>query len=446
MRKHFANAGYGVLDYVSYPAGMLLVAPIVLGRLGSAEYGLWMIATAVISAGGIVASGFCDACIQRLAHLRGAGQSDRMPQTIRSIMGINVVLGSTLAVGSWIAAPFAARHIGVARLLPAQECLTALRIASASILVRAIESVGVGVHRAFEHYRGTVRISTANRVLTLATAALLAWLGCGIVSILLATVVFLVFGTAMQFVGLRKFLGSAWFSPRFSRGETRILFGQGVFAWLQALGGLVFAQFDRILLGIWLGALAVTPYSLCVQFAHPISGLAASGLNFLFPYLSGRASNLSRDGLKKTVLKAMLCNLLIVMCGAGILLLAGDRLIQIWAGPAVARSAAHILPPIVLGSAMTGLSVTGTYALQALGEFRTVAILSFAARAAMLLMMIDLLRHRGLEGLALSRLFYGSVSLLVYPALFQLLKSGSKERKRDSAMVIAREVREGSKP
>lgn len=445
MRKHLANAGYGALDYVSYPVGMLLVAPIVLHRLGSAEYGLWMIATAVISAGGIIASGFCDACIQRVAYLRGTGESARMPQTIRSMMAINVLLGSVLAIGVWIVAPFAARHVGVARLAFPAECLIALRIASVAIFVRAVESVAVGVHRAFEHYRGTVRISTATRIATLATAAVLALVGYGIISILVATVSFLFMGTAMQFLALRTFFGSAWFWPDFSPVETHLLFSQGVFVWLQALGGVVFAQFDRILLGIWLGALAVTPYSLCVQFAHPIFGLSASGLNFLFPYLSGRAGNTSRKGLKKTVLKALACNLILVACGAAILLLVGDRLIRIWAGPAVAHSAAHILPPIVLGSAMMGLSVTGTYALQALGQFRTVAIFTLAGRAAMLLLMIDLLRHQGLEGLALSRLFLGAISLLVYLPLARLLHPESEERNRVSALTISFEAQEGSK-
>src|ERR1039458_5129626 len=88
MKTHLTNAGYGVLDYVSYPLGMLVVAPIVLHRLGASEYGLWMIATAVISAGGIIASGFCDACIQRVAHLRGTGEFDIMPHTIHSMLGI----------------------------------------------------------------------------------------------------------------------------------------------------------------------------------------------------------------------------------------------------------------------------------------------------------------------------------------------------------------------
>ena len=76
MRRHLTNAAYGVLDYASYPFGMLLVAPIVLHKLGASEYGLWMIATALISAGGIIASGFCDANIQRVARLRGREETD----------------------------------------------------------------------------------------------------------------------------------------------------------------------------------------------------------------------------------------------------------------------------------------------------------------------------------------------------------------------------------
>jgi O-antigen/teichoic acid export membrane protein len=362
------------------------------------------------------------------------------------MLGMNLVLGSMLAIGVWIAAPYAARHVGASQPTPPAECLIALRIASVAILVRAIESVAVGVQRAFEHYRGTVRISTATRLLTLASAALLALLGHGIVTVLVATAIFLAFGTWMQFLQLRKFLGGVSFWPSFYPAETRILFGQGVFVWLQALGGVVFAQFDRILLGISLGVLAVTPYSLCVQFAHPIYGLTASGLNFLFPYLSGRASTISSEKLKQTLLKAAACNLALVACGAGILLLVGDRLIRIWAGAAVAQSAAHILPPIVLGSALMGLSVTGTYAMQALGQFRTVACISLAGRAAMLLLMIDLLRHQGLPGLALSRLCYGSVSLIVYLPLLQQLFAGNKERRRVSALAIPLEAQEGSKP
>src|SRR5258708_38299386 len=96
VKRHLYNAAYGVLDYVSYPLGMLLVAPIVLHKLGAAEYGLWMIATSVVSAGGIIAYGFCDANIQRVARLRGSGETGSMVHAVRSMMGINLVLGFAL--------------------------------------------------------------------------------------------------------------------------------------------------------------------------------------------------------------------------------------------------------------------------------------------------------------------------------------------------------------
>ena len=445
MKKHLTNALYGVLDYASYPVGMLLVAPIVLRRLGASEYGLWMIATAVISAGGIIASGFCDANIQRVAHMRGIGKSDLIPFTVRSMMGINLVLGLMLAAAAWIAAPYAASHVAVPGQTSQLECLISLRIASVLVLLRAVETVSVSTQRAFEQYRGTVRISTAVRLLTLAFAAVLGLLGRGTIGILVATAVCMASGTYLQFRQLRKFLGEVSLWPLFRSSETRVLLGLGIFVWLQAVSAVVFGQFDRILLGVSLGALAVAPYSLCVQFAQPIYGLTASGLNFLFPYLSGRANSISNAMLKRTLLKAFSCNLFLVACGAGTLLLVGNRLVRLWAGPVVAQSASKILVPIVLGTSLMGLSVTGTYAMQALSQFRTVALISLASRAAMLLLMILLLHHMGLRGLALSRLCYGAIALLVYLPLLGRVKIGKTGSGCVSPLPIAYNVQEEAK-
>jgi O-antigen/teichoic acid export membrane protein len=444
MTRHLSNAGYGVLDYISYPLGMLLVAPVVLHRLGAAEYGLWMIATAVISAGSIIASGCCDACIQRVASLRGDSNFILMPQTVRSMLGINIVLGSVLAIAVWVAAPYAAVHIVASSHTPLKECVISLRIACVCILARAIESVGVSVRRSFENYRGAVYIATAIRLLILASAAVLALLRQTIVSILVVTAFALLLGAWLQFLQPRKLFGNTVLLPDFHPAETKALLGKGVFAWLQAVGGVVYSQFDRILLGVSLGALAVAPYSLCVQFAHPIFGLSTYGLNFIFPHISSRAGATSNSGMRRMLLKAFICNLLLVAFGAGILLFVGDRLIRVWAGPAVALSAAHILPPIVLGSALMGLSVTGTYAMQALGHFRTVAYLSLAGKACMLLLMVDLLHRLGLPGLALSRLCYGAIALLIYLPLIRLLNKSSEKKKQVPLPAIPLEAQEGS--
>ena len=65
---------------------------------------------------------------------------------------------------------------------------------------------------------------------------------------------------------------------------------------------------------------------------------------------------------------------------------------------------------------------------------------------AMLLLMIDMMRNHGLRGLALSRLGYGSVSLLVYIPLLQQLYVKRSAEKSVSPLSIPFEVQEGSEP
>ncbi len=358
MKKHLVNASYGVLDYVSYPLGMLIVAPIVLHKLGAAEYGLWTIATAVVSTGSIIASGFCDANIQRVARLRGTGDSVLMCSTVRSMLGINLTFGLVMAILVWVAAPLGARHIVAARPEQFDECLIALRIGSAMILLRVTESVGASTQRAFEVFRDNVQINTAVRLSTLGAAAALAFIGQRVVSILLATTFFMALGTFFQLRQARKLLGSVSLWPVFQPQETRVLLRFGVFTWVQAFGSVIFGQLDRIILGVSLGAVAVVPYSLCVQFAHPIFGLTGSALQFLFPLLSKRVNSISNVELRRVLLKAFLCNLALVVCGAVFLRIVGDRLIELWAGHAVAQTDEKKLPAILHATSMIGLIFT----------------------------------------------------------------------------------------
>jgi O-antigen/teichoic acid export membrane protein len=214
--------------------------------------------------------------MQRVARLRIEGDTVRMARTVRTLLSINLVLGCTFGAMVWAAAPYAAAHIALAHPASLHECLLSIRIAGALIAVRAVESVGVSAHRAFEQYRGTVQISTTVRLLTLAAAAALALAGHRTVSILLATGVFLGLGAYMQFRQLRTLFGKTSFWPTFHADEARLLLRPGVFVWLQSVGAVVFGQLDRIILGLSLGALVVAPYALCIQFAQPIFGLAAS--------------------------------------------------------------------------------------------------------------------------------------------------------------------------
>jgi len=427
MNRHMANAAWGVLDYAAYPATMFVVAPLVLHQIGPAEYGMWAVTTALISIGGVIASGFGDANIQRVARLRAQEQAatahDAMVRTVRSLLTIHLVLGSMLALIAWFSVPWVAYKLVHADAAQMRECTVALRIASVLILVRALETVAVSTQRAFEQFGSTVRISTAVRLITLIAAALLALNSHHVVSMLMAAAASMTIGMALQYRELALLLGPSALSPLLDRASLQVLFTNGFFTWLQALGGIIFSQLDRVVLAVTIGAAAAAPYLLCVQFAHPIAGLTGSALSFLFPHLSRRVGAGDRSELIQTLRKAFLANFLLVATGAGLLLVFGEGILRAWAGAAIAHTAAHLLPLVVLGSALMGLSVTPTYALLALGNFRMLAFFSIAVRAMLLLLLILLLAsHHGAMALAWVRFAYGGLCMMLYVPLWLRLR------------------------
>ena len=440
MRRHIANAGWGVLDYAAYPAMMFVVAPVVLHRLGAAEYGIWSVTTAVISIGGVIASGFGDASIQRVARLRGqedlAAAKATMVQTVRSLLTLHLVLGTLLALIAWCAVPMMAVRLAHAQPAQTRECVIALRIASVLILLRALETVPVSTQRAFEQFGSSVRINTAVRLVTLVAAAMLALAGRHVVSMLMMTAAALAIGTLLQYRELERLLGADALYPAVDRASLQTLLRTGVFTWLQALGGVIFSQLDRVVLGVAVGAAAAAPYMLCVQFAHPIAGLTGSALSFLFPHLSRSVAERPAE-LAKTLAWAFVCNLALVATGAGLLLFAGERLIRSWAGADVARSAAGLLPCVVAGSALMGLSVTATYALLAMGDFRLVALANMAMRVLMLVAILLLASHHRVSGLAWTRLGYGVMCLMLYVPLWLRLRKLRRVREFAPSMNAA---------
>ena len=426
MSAPLSNAAYGVLDYAAYPVAMLVAAPTLLRHMGMAQYGVWVVCTAAVSTGGIIASGFGDANIQYVASMNSRGNREATLGAVRSMLGINLLLGCVFTLISLALVPLISRHVTSVGGSLYYACLWALRIASVLMLVRAIESVCISTQRAFERYGEAVRISIFVRVITIVVAVGLTRYGHGVISIMALTFALMSLGTLVQLARLKRQLGASSLSPAFDREATSALFGFGTFSWLQAVSSVIFSQADRLILGVSLGAAAVTSYALCVQLAQPIYGIAAAGLHFLFPYLSARQAIAKPGALRKNILTAFVINLLFVAVSAAAVLFFGRPLLNAWVGPAVAETSSGVLAPIVWSFALLGLNVTGYYSLLALGHVRVVTLLNLLGGTVMLVLMAWLLPRTGIRGVAIARLVYGLTTLLLYLPLARILTSASR--------------------
>ena len=425
MREHLANCAFGTLDYIAYPAGMLLLVPAILRVLGIDRFGVWALANAVLMTGAILASGFGDANIRSVAQARAMGRSEALAVTVRSALGIHSVLGLLVAVAVWVASPAIAHLTVKTHKELAGDCLWSIRIVAGLILLRALETVCVSTQRAFCRYGTAISVSVAARIVSLLLAWLVPIFEPRVAAVLGATLAVNGIALLIQMRQLKNLLGSARLTPMLDSVATRALLGFGVFTWIQAAGGLLIGQADRLAAGFALGASAVAVYTICVQLTQPIYGIAAAGLHFLFPLLAFGSAQGSRRGLRRAIALALAANFAFVLLALSALLLIGNFILRHWVGLTMANAAAGILPAAAWGSALSALAVTGCYALLALGRPKAVAMLNLAGGMAMAGAFCLLVPRFGLPGVAYSRLLPGCAALLVYvPLARQITRHG----------------------
>jgi O-antigen/teichoic acid export membrane protein len=416
----YANAVYGIADYIAFPIGMLLAAPFLLKHLGTTQYGIWILASSAVSSGGIVAGSFGDAAIKYVGDCRGRQDWPGVIRIVRNMISINLMLGSVFALCLWCAAPYVTSHIIKTNLGLQMACIKALRIGSGLLLVKSIESVFISTLRAFESYGPTVRIAVCSRTAMLISAIWLTAFGHNVVWIMIATLVISILGMLGQALALQRKIGGFSLLPLWQTKTVSAIASFGTFSWIQAMSGIAFGQADRFLVGFLIGAPAVAYYGLCVQAVQPIHGLVSAGMHFIFPHLSARHSIVPLTEIKRKVTMALIGNILLVCVLTLPVILLGKYFFIRWIGFAFTQQPSLILQITACSFALLGMNVTAHYVLLAIGQVRVVTYFNLFAGAIMLLLMVTLIPKQGLQGAALARLAYGPITCMAY---FQVYRS-----------------------
>ena len=421
-RRGYANALYGIADYLAQPVGMIISAPFLLKQLGLAQYGVWVLASAAVSSGSIVSAGFGDAAIKHIAVSRGRNDWHGVEMIVRNMVAINLILSGIFALALWSLAPYIARHAVTSDAELQIACVKSLRIGSGLLIAKSVESVFVSALRAFETYGPAVRVTVYSRTAIIAAAVVLAWMNHGVVMIMIITLFIASCSLVAQGYALKAKVGNILLVPIWHVETVSTIAAFGIFSWMQAMAGIAFSQADRLIVGLFLGAPSVAYYGLCVQIAQPIHGLIASGMHFLFPHLSVRYTNAQVPELRRTVLRAFRVNAMLVVLLSLTMFVFSKTIVKVWLGPIFDYHASSILPIITCSYALLGLNITAHYTLLALGGVRTVTFLNLVAGGAMLLAMTALVSKHGLQGAATARLVYGPITCLMYLRLSKMMQ------------------------
>jgi O-antigen/teichoic acid export membrane protein len=419
---HISNATYGIADYISLPALMLCTAPFLLRRLGVEQYAIWILASAAVTSGILLSAGFGDAALKYISVYRANNDHADVERIIRTLLGINLTLGITVAVLLGLFIPLLVSHLPNVSAELRRSYQHALAIGCILLVVKVVESVFICTQRAYERYDVAARFTIATRVATISAAVVITALGRGTVTIMLVTLLLALISVVLQACAVwgRLAVHNLW--PNLDRASINELFSFGAFSWLQGLMGLLTGQADRFLVGYLLGTHALAYYSICVQAALPIHGIAAAGLQVLFPYLAARLDVLSIAAMRQMFAVVFSVNTAIVVIFAMPLIFGSRLVLHLWMGQDFATHASVALSITACGFALLGLNVTGFYIFMAMGRIKLLALVNTAGAATMLIAIAILAPRFGIVGAAAGRLLYGPILCIIYVPLRNALR------------------------
>lgn len=415
------NGALNVLEYAMQPALMLISAPILLRKWGVAQYGIWMLLSATITAGSNLYAGVADATVKYVASGRESANPDGISRVLRAAMFIHLAVGGFLALVLWISAPTLVNAIHLNESLSAAAVLS-FRIATPLLFLRSAESVLLASLRGFERYAPAVMASVAIRTASTTTLIATALLGYGIPGATTATLAISTLGIAAEFVIVRRTIGPLSTTQPVTIRDVSELVAFGSFGALQALSGVFFNQADRWAIGVVLGAPAVAYYSICVQIAQPVHGLIAAGFNAIFPHLSARFCTTSALKARRMLSRSFNLNMCLALLGVPLAALVGKLTLPVLVGSASVQHAWPCLLILVVAFALLAGNITGHFTLLALGDARYVCLINIAASVSAFVLLLILSPRFGLSGAAMARLIYGPITWLVYARIRHWLR------------------------
>jgi O-antigen/teichoic acid export membrane protein len=399
----------------------LVLMPFLIRGLGTANYGLYLLATSISSYAVLLDLGVGASVIKMTADSSAHGDRERTGRVVSTAFAfyllVGIVAAAILATLAFNAGTLFKGTAEDARLLRSLFMVAAVwqlwiwpaTTASAVLMGRQLykRTAVTGLL--------TVAMNIAVTIAVLATHQ-------GPLMLMVGTTAASFLASIVQIVFAKRALGDVPLSPRLvDTASFRSIFS---FAWavfaIQVCSIIVYQATDRLVLGIFVGATAVALYEAAGKFQGLVSQLATFTVSAVMPMAShlgaqGRDETLRQLFLRGTKYSLMLLNPVVV-----VLMIVARPLLLTWLGPAFAAQAiaAQLL---ISHQVLTSGTAVGDSMIVGLGQLAKRVPYAVGAALLNLTISVVLVQRIGILGVVLGTMI---PYLIDYPFHMRLILRG----------------------
>ncbi len=362
------NASHNVLALL-LPAVLSIVAtPFIVHRLGDERFGLYMLALSAVGFGGLLDLGLDTAAVKYVAAERARKDLDALAGLLNSLVTIRLLLGALAGAIGVSSASFLCERVLAVAPASTPDATYVVRIGSLSVGIGMVVGTLSSLPRAAHRFDITSRITLISSIgLTLITVGLVSF-GRGIRDVAAAELLVTTLQAVVYWHVARTFFPEWRFRLSVEAAWLRKLLAFGSLGVMGNMTAMMFVHVNRIIVGRFLGAAAVTYFAVPWSVSTRVAQLIYSMADVLTPLASSLNASDSADQLERVyrrVTKAIL-----LLCGtiAVPLFLTAPDLLGLWMGPAFAERSGGVLRLLTVSATLQGLSMVAYVVLTGMGR------------------------------------------------------------------------------
>lgn len=412
-RRIFGAVGTAVVGRGSVFLVNAISVPITVRYLGPEEYGLWVTISMTIAMLVVLDIGIASTLTNLISEAYAHEDRESAGRYFATAFWMTTAVALALGVAGWLLWP----HIDFAYLLNLKDPALTTEVSRATMAAGALFLLGLPAGLAARALAGYQELHFANlfsaggNVLALGAIVLVVVVHGSLAVLVAAYAGAITLGGVACLVWLCA-VRKPWLAPwprRVELGLTRRIFTSGGQFFVMQLAGLVVFNSDNLVISHYLGAAQVTPYNVTWRLVNYMTAAQVLLFPAMWPAYAEAWTRRDLGWIRGAYRRLRRFTGLTLAAGAVVLLVFGQSVIRIWAGPAAVPSRS-LLQLMCVWMVIFAVSTNEACLMAATNRVKRQAIASGLSAVANLALTLYWVRTIGLIGVLLGTV----VSYLVF--------------------------------
>jgi len=409
IKKSVANFIGGIVPAIA----SLLTVPVIVARLGTVEYGLFTLVTAIVGYFALIDINVTAGSVKYLSEHHARGEHDRVNQVISFGGFIYFVIGILGGIGIFIFADtLVTSFFNVPENLH-EVARKTLQVASVAFFFGQMQVYLLSIPQALQRYDLSGMVESVFGTLTSISTVIVVLFGGGLVEIVLVRLVLSAINCGLLLNIIRKILPFARLTKP-DRETVNKLASFSAYSYLSRISAITYAYGDKLIIGAIENMQAVTQFSvpslLVNRAVVPIYRLGT----VIFPVSSALSANDQHDDLRRIYIVSTRYYIFLHACMCIFLSLFSRELLHYWAGPVFGPSAALVLVLVATATFMDSLTNLPSLVNDGLGKPKNTGVMALTRAIFGVALCYLFIREYGYIGAAWAELIISSLFSIVF--------------------------------